>query len=47
VMARARAAFDPTAMFNPGKVFPSPSSCHDAYSRPRAAVAAGHPDLWI
>jgi glycolate oxidase len=47
VMARARAAFDPTAMFNPGKVFPSPSSCHDTYSRPRAAVAAGHPDLWI
>lgn len=47
VMARAREAFDPSGLFNPGKIFPSPSSCHDTYSRPRAAVAAGHPELWI
>ena len=47
VMARARAAFDPAGVCNPGKVFPTPSPCHDTSTRPRAAVAAGHPELWI
>ena len=47
VMARARAAFDPLGRFNPGKVLPTSSSCQDSYARPRAAVAAGHPELWI
>jgi glycolate oxidase len=47
VMARVRAAFDPTGTCNPGKVLPTASACHDAYVRPRAAVAAGHPELWI
>jgi glycolate oxidase len=47
VMARARDALDPTGICNPGKVFPSAASCHDTYSRPRAAVAAGHPELWV
>ncbi len=47
VMARVRAAFDPTGLCNPGKVFPTPTSCHDTAIRPRAAVAPGHPELWI
>jgi glycolate oxidase len=47
VMSRVRAAFDPTGSCNPGKVLPTASGCHDAYLRPRAAVAAGHPELWI
>ena len=47
VMARVRGAFDPTGACNPGKVLPTASACHDAYARPRAAVAAGHPELWI
>lgn len=47
VMARARAAFDPSGRFNPGKVFPTGASCQDTSTRPRAAVAAGHPELWI
>jgi len=47
VMARARDAFDPAHAFNPGKVFPTASACQDTAARPRAAVAAGHPELWI
>ena len=47
VMARVRAAFDPSGSCNPGKVFPTPTSCHDTAARPRAAVAAGHPELWV
>jgi glycolate oxidase len=47
IMAKTRSAFDPSTMMNPGKVFPSPSHCPDTWRRPRAAVAGGHPDLWI
>ena len=42
-MARIRRAFDPTAGFNPGKVFPSPQSCGEARRAP-AKIPAG---LWV
>jgi FAD/FMN-containing dehydrogenase len=42
-MARVRRAFDPTAGFNPGKVFPSPQSCGEATRAP-AKIPAG---LWV
>ncbi|HEY6102099.1 MAG TPA: FAD-linked oxidase C-terminal domain-containing protein [bacterium] len=42
-MARIRRAFDPTAGFNPGKVFPSPPACGEARRAP-AKIPAG---LWV
>jgi len=42
-MARVRRAFDPTAGFNPGKVFPSPPACGEPRRVP-AKIPAG---LWV
>jgi glycolate oxidase len=44
VMARARAAFDPNGVFNPGKVLPGGSRCADV---PVARGMPRHPDLWV
>jgi glycolate dehydrogenase FAD-linked subunit len=45
VMARVRAAFDPTGRMNPGKVLPTAGHCADDAARPAARAFSG--DLWI
>ncbi|MFN8521873.1 MAG: FAD-linked oxidase C-terminal domain-containing protein [Chloroflexota bacterium] len=45
-MSRVRAAFDPAGSFNPGKIFPSGTSCMDRSTRAAATVpSSGH--LWV
>ncbi len=46
VMARVRAAIDPSGNFNPGKVLPSTAPVHGAPQR-AAMTALGNPDLWV
>jgi glycolate oxidase len=47
-MQRVRAAFDPGALFNPGKVFPSPPLCGETRGpyRPHPVEAAGLAERW-
>lgn len=47
MMERARDAFDPHHMFNPGKILPSSRQCADIPLPGRAAAPSKDPGLWV
>ncbi|HEX3247056.1 MAG TPA: FAD-linked oxidase C-terminal domain-containing protein, partial [Chloroflexota bacterium] len=47
MMNRARAAFDPTDIFNPGKILPSPRQCADVPTPSRVPSPSKDPNLWV
>jgi FAD/FMN-containing dehydrogenase len=47
MMDRARSAFDPRRVFNPGKILPSSVRCADVQVPSRAPAPPRDPGLWV